>query len=142
MAHDTQNGNQRMLSNCGVRLQPDHSGARLALLTMALAALASSACEQVPLLAPTQSTISVSAAVPTLTPGGSTDITAFVTEHGGTPVQNGTLVRFTATLGTVSPVEVETRGGTAMTRFTAANASGVARVRATSGSASGGEGET
>jgi hypothetical protein len=121
-----------MLSSFRVRL----------VIVMAAASLGATACESVPLGAPTESTISVSAQTGTLPPGGITEITAFVIEQSGTPVQNGTLVRFTATLGQVSPVEVETRGGLAVTTFTAANASGVARIRATSGSATGGEGNT
>lgn len=95
------------------------------------------ACERVQLLAPTNSTITVSAPSRVLPLGGSTEVTAFVTEQGGTPVQNGTFVRFTTTLGTVNPVEVETRNGLALTTFLAGNTSGVAEVRATSGGATG-----
>ncbi len=95
------------------------------------------ACERVQLLAPSNSTITVSAPSRVLPFGGSTEVTAFVTEQGGTPVQNGTVVRFSATLGTVSPVEVETRNGLALTTFVAGTTSGVADVRATSGGATG-----
>src|SRR5918995_830004 len=80
---------------------------------VALAALLTSACEKVPLLAPSESNITLSASTSTLAIGGSTEVTAFVLESGGTPVQNGTLVRFSATLGRVEPAEVETRGGAA-----------------------------
>jgi|SRR5688572_2871949 adhesin/invasin len=108
-------------------------------LTLAVAAVA---CERVPLLAPTESTIRVSADTTVLPPGGRTQITAAVAEQGGTPVQNGTLVRFSATFGRVEPADVETRGGVATTTFIAGSASGVAQIRATSGGASGtGEGE-
>ena len=99
-------------------------------------------CEKVPLLAPTQSTISVSAQSRTLAPGAATEITATVVESGGTPVHNGTLVRFTASLGRVDPAEVETRGGIATTTFIAGNASGTAQIRASSGAASGGDSAT
>ncbi len=95
------------------------------------------ACERVQLLAPTNSTITVSAPSRVLPFGGSTEVTAFVTEQGGTPVHNGTVVRFNATLGTVSPTEVETRNGLAITTFLAGNTSGIADVRATSGGATG-----
>ena len=107
---------------------------------VALAALLTAGCEKVPLLAPSESTITVSASTSTLAIGGSTEITAFVLESGNTPVQNGTLVRFTSTLGRVEPAEVETRGGAATTTFIAGNASGIAEIRATSGGASGGDG--
>jgi hypothetical protein len=106
---------------------------------VALAALLTAACEKVPLLAPSESTITVSASTSTLAIGGSTEVTAFVLESGDTPVQNGTLVRFTATLGRLEPAEVETRGGAATTTFVAGNASGIAEIRATSGGASGGD---
>jgi len=90
-------------------------------------------CEQAPLFAPTTATISVTSPSKALPPGGSTDITALVAQQGGAPVLNGTTVRFTASLGAVDPVEVETRNGLAVTRFTAGDAPGVAEIRATSG---------
>jgi hypothetical protein len=96
----------------------------------------------VPLGAPTESTISITASAGILAPGGTAEITAFVVEQSGTVVHDGTLVRFTATNGQVNPTESETRGGVAVTTFIAANTSGVARIRATSGSATGGEGDT
>jgi hypothetical protein len=107
-------------------------------VAIAAALLATAACERVQLLAPTNSTITVSAPSRVLPIGGSTEVTAFVAEQGGTPVQNGTVVRFTATLGSVNPVEVETRNGLAITTFLAGSTSGVAEVRATSGGATGG----
>jgi len=102
-------------------------------LAIVLLALAWSGCEQASLFAPTTATISVASQIRTLPPGGSAEVTAFVAQQGGAPVLNGTLVRFTASLGTVSPEAVETRNGVAVTRFTAGNAPGVAEVRATSG---------
>ncbi|MBI2187446.1 MAG: Ig-like domain-containing protein [Acidobacteria bacterium] len=107
-----------------------------------LAALTAAACEKAQLLAPTKSTITIVAATRLLPPGGNTEVTAVVTEEAGTPVQNGTTVRFTATLGRVSPVEVQTRNGIAITTFFADTNSGVARVRAISGAASGGDDDT
>ena len=94
-----------------------------------LVALVAVACDKVPLLAPTQSTISIAATTATLPPGGRTSITATVIESGGTPVHDGTLVRFSASLGRVEPAEVETRGGSATTTFVAGDASGSARIR-------------
>jgi adhesin/invasin len=115
---------------------------RLSIGIVLLVAAAATACEKVPLLAPTSSSISVSAETLGLAPGGSTQITATVVESGGTPVHNGTLVRFSASLGRVEPAEVETRGGMATTTFIAGSVSGKAQIRATSGAASGGEGAT
>jgi hypothetical protein len=111
---------------------------RVALACVAAAGLVAAGCEQVPLLAPSASTIAVSTAATALAPGASTTITAVVTESGGTPVQNGTLVRFTATLGRVDPAAAETQGGVATTTFIAGTVSGTAQIQASSGGATGG----
>ena len=103
-----------------------------------LAALTAAGCDKAQLLAPTKSTISVSAPTRVLPTGGSTEVTALVIEEAGTPVTNGTTVRFTTSLGRVDPVEAQTRNGVATTTFFAMNTSGVARITAISGAASGG----
>ncbi|MBI4885724.1 MAG: Ig-like domain-containing protein [Acidobacteria bacterium] len=115
------------------------SRSRLA-LTVALAAiaLAVAGCEKSQLLAPTKSSISLNSGTRLLPPGGSTEVTAVVTEEAGSPVQNGTTVRFSTTLGRVDPVESQTRNGIAVSTFFAGTDSGVAHVRAISGAASGG----
>lgn len=107
-------------------------------LGAAVLAVAAGGCDKVPLLAPTNSTIAVSASTRTLAVGETTEISAFVIESSGTPVQNGTTVRFTTSLGSVNPVEAQTRNGVAVTTFSAGQTSGVAEVRATSGGAGGG----
>jgi PKD domain-containing protein/Big-like domain-containing protein len=114
---------------------------RFASYALLLAAPLVAGCDKSPLLAPTQSTITVSAGSRELPSNGTTQITAVVTEQAGTAVQNGTTVRFSTTLGHLDPVESQTRNGAAVTTFFAANSSGVARIRAISGSASGGETE-
>ena len=106
----------------------------LLVMTMAV----TGACNSAQLLAPTSSTITVSAPTRLLPSGGSTEITAFVLEQSGTPVQNGTTVRFSTTLGRVDPVEAQTQNGLATTTFFAEGGSGLAEIRATSGAASGG----
>ena len=111
---------------------------RLGALVIAGAAILAAGCEKAQLLAPTSSTISISAASRILPLNGTTEITATLLESGGTTVQNGTTVRVSTTLGTVNPVEVETRNGIAMTTFSAGSASGIAEVRAISGAATGG----
>ena len=103
---------------------------------LVLVQLAMVACDKMPLGAPTNSTVTVRSAAVILPAGGSTEVTAFVAESGGTPVQNGTVVRFTTTLGRVDPVEAQTKNGMAATTFLAGDVSGVAEVRATSGSTS------
>ena len=109
------------------------------IVLVVLAALAA-ACDKAQLLAPTKSTITLSAPTRVLPSNGTTPITAAVMEQAGTPVQNGTTVRFTTTLGRVDPVEVQTTNGLAITTFFAGPNSGVAEIRANSGAATGGEG--
>ena len=100
-----------------------------------MVALACISCDKVPLLAPTNSTVTIDAQSRVLPTGGSTTVSATEIESGGTPVQNGTLVRFTTTLGRLDPVEAQTRNGIATTTFLAGDDSGIAEVRATSGAA-------
>jgi len=71
--------------------------------------------------------------------GGSTQVQAVVIEEAGTPVHNGTVVRFTTSLGRVDPVEAQTRNGVATTTFFAGNVSGIAAIRAISGGATTGD---
>ena len=109
-----------------------------ALALCALVISMAAACDKSPLLAPTNSTISITSADRTLALGGSTQITAYVTEQAGTAVQNGTTVRFTTSLGRLDPVDAQTHNGIATTTFYAGDLSGVAEVRATSGNAGSG----
>ena len=100
------------------------------------------ACDKADLVAPTRSTITVSAGAQVLPNGGTTDISAYVIEEAGTPVQNGTTVRFSTTLGTIEPSTAQTRNGLARATFNAGSSSGVARIRAMSGGATTTEGES
>src|SRR6187402_2591556 len=83
----------------------------LALLALPLALVA--ACDKVPLLAPTISATVIEngqAAGPTGT--GSGTGTGTTTRTGaGTPVQNGTLITFTTTIGRIEPAEARTHNG-------------------------------
>lgn len=104
-----------------------------------LLAVVLAGCDKAQLLAPTNSTLSVSADAVVIPSTGSTSVSAMVLEQAGTPVHNGTTVRFTTSLGRVEPAEAQTVNGVARTTFFGDGMSGVAEVRATSGSASGGE---
>src|SRR3954453_22558090 len=122
----------------------------------------SSACDKVPLLAPTGSVISLFPAANSVPVNGSIEIVVTVIENGvaatptttpttggtgttggtttptetttttttttragaGTPVQNGTLVSFTTTLGTIEPREARTQNGEVRVRFNALSQSG------------------
>ncbi|MFB3853641.1 MAG: PKD domain-containing protein [Vicinamibacterales bacterium] len=110
-------------------------GAVLSVTAAALVFLAVG-CEKMPLLAPTDSTITVVATQKVVGINGATDITAQVLESSGTPVQNGTLVTFSTTLGTMKPAEVRTVNGRATSTLQAGPVSGTATVTVVSGAAS------
>jgi adhesin/invasin len=97
-------------------------------------ALVAAACDTVPLTAPSGSAVTISVANSIVPIGGTTEVTAFVSEQGGTAVQNGTTVRFTTNLGRMEPIEAQTRNGYAVATFVAGDVSGVADVTASSGS--------
>jgi adhesin/invasin len=117
------------------------------------------ACDKVPLLAPTGSVINLFATSSTVPVNGETEIVATVIENGvagttgtgtggtgttttttagaGTPVQNGTLVSFTTTIGRIEPSEARTNNGQVRVKFIAGGQSGTATITAFSGGASG-----
>ena len=119
------------------------------------------ACDKVPLLAPTGSVISLFATSNTVPLNSEIEIVANVIENGvtsggtttpgtpgtttttttaagaGTPVQNGTLVSFTTTIGRIEPSEARTNNGTVRVRFISGGQSGTATITAFSGGASG-----
>ena len=99
-----------------------------------LAVCVSWACDKVPLTAPTESTLVVSVNTTSVPINGTAQVTAVVTEAGGTAVHNGTVVTFTASFGTMEPREAQTQGGIATSRFTGTS-SGVATINAFSGAA-------
>lgn len=109
--------------------------ATVRLQLLLLGAVIVTACDSTPLVAPVGSTISIFSTATSLAPGGTAEISALVIEEAGTPVHDGTVVRFSATLGTVNPVETETRDGVAVTTFTAGSTAGTAQIAATSGGA-------
>jgi hypothetical protein len=92
-------------------------------------------CDKLPLLAPQQSTIKLSSGSTTVQANGATEIRATVLEQAGTPVQNGTTVTFTTTLGALSPVEARTLNGVATVQFLGNGQSGKASIKALSGGA-------
>lgn len=113
-------------------------------LASALLLWVAAACDRVPLLAPSGTTITLFATNSVLPVNGSTEITATVIESAGTAVQNGTLVTFATSLGNIEPRDARTHNGQVTVKLFAGSRSGTAQVTAISGSASssGGEGAT
>lgn len=102
---------------------------------VASAAAFAGSCNKVPLLAPRESTITLSTASTVVQANGTTEIRATVLEPSGTPVQNGTTVTFTTNLGTLSPTEARTFNGVATVQFLGNGQSGKASIIAISGGA-------
>lgn len=109
------------------------------------------ACDKVPLLAPTGSVITLLATTTTVSLNSEVTIIATVIENGtapggtgttttrtggGTPVQNGTLITFTTTIGRIEPAEARTHNGQVSVRLITGGSSGTATVTAYSGGAS------
>src|SRR5207248_492853 len=102
-----------------------------------LSAIATVACQKVPLLAPSGSTITLTSSATALPVNGSAQIIAQLIEPSGTPPHSGTRVSFTTTLGTLEPADVETDiGGRAITTFRSGTANGTATITAISGGVS------
>src|SRR5438034_9048454 len=102
-----------------------------------LLSFVAAACQRVPLLAPSGSTITLTPSATALPLNGSTTLIAQVLEPAGTPPQAGTHVTFTTSLGSIQPAEAETNvGGQAIVTFNAGNQSGTANITAISGGAS------
>lgn len=129
-----------------------HRSALVALLALPLGLVA--ACDKVPLLAPTGSVITLLPVTTTVSLNSQVEIIATVIENGqqtgttgtgttttsrtgaGTPVQNGTLITFTTTLGRIEPSEARTHNGSVSVTLTTSGASGTATITAYSGGAS------
>jgi hypothetical protein len=107
------------------------------------------ACDRMPLVAPSGSALTLVASTNVLPVNGATDVTAVILEGAlagdgenssvvagvGTPVHDGTVVFFTTTLGRIAPSEAETRAGRATVKLIADGRSGTATITAYSGAA-------
>ncbi len=125
--------------------------------------LVAPACDKVPLLAPGGTVISLFPSSSIIPLNGEIEILATAIENGtastpstppagggapttptapttnpaaGTPVQNGTVITFTTTLGRIEPAEARTHNGQVRVRFIAGGQSGLASITAFSGGAS------
>ena len=108
---------------------------RLVTLVM-LGAVWSTACQKVPLLAPSGSTIVLTASNNAVAANGSVSLIAQVLEPAGTPPHPGTHVTFTTTLGAIEPADATTDiNGQARVTFKANGSNGTATITASSGGA-------
>src|SRR2546427_1293891 len=110
---------------------------RLATLVVvpAVLFLIETACNRVPLLAPSGSSITLTSATSVLPIGGSATIIAQVVENAGSAPQAGTHVTFSTSLGTIQPADVETDTSGRATAVFTSSSSGTATIIAISGSA-------
>ncbi len=100
---------------------------------LALAGLVSASCGQALLTAPAESTMFMSVNPPFIAANGDTAIVSvFIIEPAGTPVPDGTVVQFFASLGQI-PEQGKTNDGVARVTFRSDARSGVARITAFSG---------
>ena len=106
---------------------------KLQLMAAASLALLAVSCEEVPLTAPAGTTIFLQANPPfVVANGGTSVVTALLTEPAGTLVPDGTVVMFFTNLGRVDE-EGKTRNGVARVNFVSDSRSGTATVTAYSG---------
>jgi hypothetical protein len=105
-----------------------------ALTTLGAAIVLASACDKVPLLAPNESTVTLTINTTTLPVNGTAELIATVVEPAGTPVHNGTLVTFTASVGVIEPRDARTEGGIARATYRGTQ-SATAIINAFSGAA-------
>jgi hypothetical protein len=93
-------------------------------------------CDSVPLLAPSGSTIVLTASTNAISANGTAQLIAQVLEPAGTPPHPGTQVIFTTTLGVVEPATATTDiNGRALAIFRGNGVNGTATINAASGGA-------
>jgi hypothetical protein len=122
------------------------------LLLLALPLVFVPACDKVPLLAPTGTVITILPATNTVSLNSQVQIVATAiqngvassgsgtgatttTSTGGQPVQNGTVISFTTTIGTIQPQEARTHDGQVSVTLVTGSQSGTATITAYSGGA-------
>ena len=105
------------------------------ILSLLLAALlVAPACKKVPFYASEGASMIISAQKPFLKTGGDkTVITVMGFDASGDALHDHTMVIFNATLGSVTPNEVEIMGGKASVEFVSGDFSGIAEIQARSG---------
>ena len=112
-------------------------GRLIGLVAVLCAAAVTATCDSVPLLAPSGSTITLTASNNAIPANGTAQLVAYVLEQAGTPPHPGTQVIFTTNLGIVEPAEATTDvNGRAIATFRGNGQNGTATINAVSGAAS------
>lgn len=112
-------------------------GRLIGLVSLLAAAAVTATCDSVPLLAPSGSTITLTASSNAIPANGTAQLVAYVLEQSGTPPHPGTQVIFTTNLGLVEPAEATTDiNGRASATFRGNGQNGTATINAISGAAS------
>ncbi|HXO22401.1 MAG TPA: PKD domain-containing protein [Thermoanaerobaculia bacterium] len=105
----------------------------LALLLSSLALLTVLGCDKATPVAPSGSTIAISANPAVITSTGTSAITAIARKANGTPVNPGTQIQLATTLGTIDAVVATDSSGVAHATLHATGRAGTAKVTAISG---------
>lgn len=98
-----------------------------------LLAVLGAACDEVSPVAPTGTTLTVSANPTRIDPGGTSEITVLARKENGSPVNPGTQIFLTTTLGAIDELAATNDNGIARATLTGDGRVGVATVSATSG---------
>ena len=111
-------------------------GRLIGLVSLLAASAVTATCDSVPLLAPSGSSIVLTASSNAIAANGTAQLIAQVLEPSGTPPHPGTQVIFTTTLGVVEPATVTTDvNGRALATFRGNGVNGIATINAGSGGA-------
>ena len=126
-----------MISRFAPTLSGSRPACRLAGVFLVAGSALTAACDSVPLLAPSGSSITLTASSNAIPASGTAQLVAYVLEQSGTPPHPGTQVIFTTNLGLVEPAEATTDiNGRAIATFRGNGQNGTATINALSGAAS------
>src|SRR5688500_5397056 len=124
-----------MVSVLMITLFPRRNRGLLSVL-LGITLASAAACQKVPLLAPSGSSIILTASNTAIPANGTVELDAQVLEPSGTPPHQGTHVTYTTTLGVLEPAEAKTDiNGRVRVLFRANGANGTATITASSGGA-------
>ncbi|MCX6544480.1 MAG: Ig-like domain-containing protein [Acidobacteria bacterium] len=118
-----------------IRATSTRNSRRLRACGVVLGLVLTASCSKASLMAPSSSTLTLLVSRTTVGLSTSVNVTALVYESSGTPVHDGTVVDFFATLGTLSPAQTTTKNGQATVQLLTGTESGISEITAKSGGA-------